>query len=153
MVPFKLEQQPVVEDRRDRKAVLVADHGVGQRADLQPPVPVGVVARQAGDFQPEQDPGPAYAHLRYQPLEPFPVGGRGTGLALIDIDSDHLLGPPALRGSVAVIVMVVSTAGHESTYRSDSGRCHSCAWRPGSAASGSPRRECQKWSRVVMQCR
>ena len=60
---FQPEQQPVVELARVIQAVLVADQGAGQRADLQQPVPVGVVAGQPGHFQAEHDPGPAHADV------------------------------------------------------------------------------------------
>ena len=39
------------------------------------------VAGQPRAFQPEHDPGPTQRHLGDQLLEPFPVLGRGTGLA------------------------------------------------------------------------
>ncbi len=91
------QQQAVVELARVIESVLVADQRAGQRADLQQPVPVGVVAGQPGDFQAEHDPGPPHPDLGDQMLEPFPVGGRGAGLALIHVDGDHLVGLPAQR--------------------------------------------------------
>jgi len=41
------EEEPVVELAGVVEAVLVADQRVGERADLQQPVPIGVVACQA----------------------------------------------------------------------------------------------------------
>ena len=73
---FEAEQQPVIELAGVIEPVLVADQGARQRADLQQPVPVGVVAGQAGDLQAEHDPGPAHADVGDQALEPFSVGGR-----------------------------------------------------------------------------
>ena len=89
------EQQPVVEVGRVIEAVLVADQRAGHGADLQQPVPVGVVAGQPGHLQAEHDPGPAHADLGDQALEAFPVGGRGAGLALVGVDDDDLLGWPS----------------------------------------------------------
>ena len=57
--PLQPEQQAVVEVRRIVDAVFVEDQGVGQRADLEQAVPVGRVARQARDLQPQHDPGAA----------------------------------------------------------------------------------------------
>ena len=114
---LEAEQQPVVEVGRVIEAVLVADQRAGQRADLQQPVPVGVVAGQPGHLQAEHDPGPAHADLGDQALEAVPVGGRGAGLALVGVDDDDLLGwpsparPPAgaARTGGAVDSVLVST--------------------------------------------
>src|SRR5213078_439968 len=83
--PLEAQQHPVVEGARVIKAVLVADQGAGHGADLQELMPVGVVAGQPGALQAQHDPGPAEGHLGDQLLEPFPVGGRGAGLALVDV--------------------------------------------------------------------
>ena len=82
------EQQPVVEVGRVIEPVLVADQRARHGADLQQPVPVGVVAGQPGDLQAQHDPGAAHADLGDQTLEAFPVGGRGAGLALVGVDGD-----------------------------------------------------------------
>jgi hypothetical protein len=95
---FQAQQKPVVELAGIIEAVFVADQCRGQRADLQQPVPVGVVAGQPGHFQAEHDPGPAHADLGDQVLDAFPVGGAGTGVALVDIDGDDLAARPAQRG-------------------------------------------------------
>ena len=89
------EQQPVVEIAGVVDAVLVADQCAGQGADLQQPVPVGVVPGQPGNLQAQHDAGVAHADLGDQPLEPFPVGGRRPGLALVGVDGDDLFGRPA----------------------------------------------------------
>ena len=94
---LQAEQQPVVEVGRVIQAVLVADQRARHGADLQQPVPVGVVAGQPGHLQTQHDPGPAHADLGDQALEALPVGGRGAGLALVGIDGDDVLGRPAQR--------------------------------------------------------
>ena len=59
-----------------------------ERADLQQPVPVGRVARQARDLQPQHDPGAAHADLGDQLLEALAVHRRGARLAEIGVDDD-----------------------------------------------------------------
>ena len=97
IVPLRPSSSRSLNSPRVIEPVLVADQRAGQRADLQQPVPVGVVAGQPGDLQAEHDPGPAHADLGDQALEPFPVGGRRAGLALVDVDDDDLVGGPAQR--------------------------------------------------------
>ena len=94
---LQAEQQPVVEVGRVIQPVLVADQRARHGADLQQPVPVGVVAGQPGHLQAQHDPGAAHADLGDQPLEALPVGGAGPGLALIGVDGDDRLGFPAQR--------------------------------------------------------
>ena len=75
MVPLRPQQQPVIEVGRIIEPILVADQRRGHGADLQQPVPVGVVAGQPGDLQTQHDPGPAHADVGDQTLKSFPVGG------------------------------------------------------------------------------
>jgi hypothetical protein len=69
-------------------------------------VPVGGVAGQPGAFQAEHDPGPAEGHLGDQLLEAFPVGGGGSGLALVDVDHGDLVGVPAEADRLAAQVVL-----------------------------------------------
>ena len=103
---FHAEQEPVVEVARVVEAVFVADQRAGHPAELEELVPVGAVAGQAGAFQPEDDPGPPEGHLGDQLLEPFPVGGAGAGLALVDVDHGDLGGGPAQRDRLAAQVVL-----------------------------------------------
>ena len=95
IVPFRPSSSRSLKSHGVIEAVLVADQRGGQGADLQQPVPVGVVAGQSGHLQAEHDPGPAHADLGDQTLEAFPVRGRGPGVALVAVDDDDLLGRPA----------------------------------------------------------
>jgi hypothetical protein len=89
------QQKPVVEARRIVDAVFIEDQGVGKGANLQKALPVGIVARQPGDFQPHHDSGMPHADVADQPLKPLAPGRRRSGLTLIAIDDDDLLVAPA----------------------------------------------------------
>ena len=52
---LETEQQPVVEQRGMIDAVGIADQRVGQAAEIEQAVPIGVVAGQAGDLEAEHD--------------------------------------------------------------------------------------------------
>jgi hypothetical protein len=107
---FHAEQHAVVEVGRVVEAVLVADQRAGQPADLEQAVPVGVVSGQARAFQAEHDPGPAHADLGDEALEPFPVGCRRAGVALVDVDDGDLLGAPA-QGDGPAFQVVLAQGG------------------------------------------
>ena len=91
------EHEPVVVQPRVIDPVGVGDQRVGQRAQIQQPVPVGVAPRQPRDLDPEHDPDPPEPDLGDQPLEAVaPVGALGRP-ALVLVDHDHLRGVPAER--------------------------------------------------------
>src|SRR5207302_1296051 len=52
---LQTKQQAIVKQRRMVDAVAIADKGVGNAAQLQQAIPVGIVPRQAGDFQAKHD--------------------------------------------------------------------------------------------------
>jgi hypothetical protein len=104
--PLEAQQQPVVEAAGVVEAVLIADQGAGQAAQLQELVPVGVVAGQPGALQAEHDPGPAQRHLGDQLLEALPVGVRRAGVALVDVDDGELVRRPAQRDRLAAQVVL-----------------------------------------------
>ena len=103
---FHAQQEPVVEVARVVEAVFVADQRAGHAAQFQELVPVGGVSGQPGAFQAEHDPGAAEGHFGDQLLEPFPVGGGGAGLALVDVDHGDLAGGPAQRDRLAAQVVL-----------------------------------------------
>src|SRR6266545_679876 len=72
---LEAQHQPVVERAGVIQPVAVADQGVGQGAQVQQPIPVGVVAGQAGDLKTQHQPDVAEGDLGGQPGEPRPLGG------------------------------------------------------------------------------
>jgi len=77
-------------------------------ADLDELLPVGVKSRgQPGAFQAEgRLPARPREDLGDQVLEPGPVGGAGTGAALVDIDDVDFVFGPAERDRAAFQVVL-----------------------------------------------
>src|SRR5659263_97398 len=102
-----------------RRTGIVEDQRLGQRADLEQPVPVGVVPRQPGDLEADDDAGLAHADVGDEPLEAFPALGAGAGAAQVIVDDDDLVGGTAERhGPAAQRVLAVGGGGVLSTWRS-----------------------------------
>ena len=95
------QQKPIVEARGIVHAVLVEDERVGEGADLQQPVPVGTVSRQARDLEPHDDAGPTQTDLAHQALETLAPRRRSARLSLVAVDDDDLLIAPAEGGCAA----------------------------------------------------
>lgn len=91
------EQEPIVEVARVVDAVFVEDERVGQRADLEEPVPVGGVAREARDLEAEHNARAPHADFADELLEAFAIGGRRAGLAEVGVDDVDALDRPAER--------------------------------------------------------
>ncbi len=94
---FQAKHEAVVEVTRVIDAVRVGDQRVGQRAQIQQLVPVGVVAGQPADLDAEDDADPAQADVGDQILESFPRGRFRTGTAQVGVDHPHLMRVPAQR--------------------------------------------------------
>src|SRR5271157_6171401 len=101
-------------------AVAISDQGVGDAAEIEQAIPVGIVARNAGDFEAEHDAGVAERYFRGHACEPGTLGESGAGQAQVFVDGDHLfLGPTELlrlleqsiltRGGLAVDSRLYST--------------------------------------------
>ena len=85
---FETQQEAIIEVRWIIHAVFIENERVGQSADLQQPVPVGGVSRQAGNFQAKHDASFAQADFGDQLLKAFPIHSRGAGLPEIGVDDD-----------------------------------------------------------------
>jgi hypothetical protein len=96
---FESEQKPVIEVTGIIKSVLIQDQCCAQGADLQQPVPIGAVARQARDLQSHHNAGLAHSHFGDKLLKAFALGGGSTRLTLIAIDDFDALGRPTQRES------------------------------------------------------
>ena len=71
---LQAKHQPVVERPRVIQAIAVADQRVGDGAQVQQPIPVGVVAGQAADLQAQHQPDVAEGDLGGQTGKPRTVG-------------------------------------------------------------------------------
>src|SRR6266446_8177069 len=60
-------------------------------------MPVSRIARQAGHFQSQYDPGSTQADLCNQPLKTFPIGRRSSRLSKVGINDDDPILWPAQR--------------------------------------------------------
>jgi hypothetical protein len=78
---LQAEHEPVVEVAWVIDAVSVGDQRVGQRAQMQQPIPVGVVTGQPTDLDAEHDPDPAQTDIGNQFLEPLPRARLSAGAA------------------------------------------------------------------------
>jgi hypothetical protein len=98
---FQAQQQTIVEQRRVVDAIIVADQCVGDAAEFQQAIPVGVVAGQARDLEAQNDSHVGQRHFAGQRSEAGALVGTGAGQPEVFIDDDHLLsGPTQLAGFV-----------------------------------------------------
>ena len=91
------QHESVVEIGRVIDAVGVGDQGVGDRAQIQQLIPVGVVAGQPRHLDAQHDPDLAQPDVGDQLLEPDPPLGLRPGAAQVSVDHHHLVGRPAQR--------------------------------------------------------
>ena len=109
--PLQPEQEPVVEVAGVVDPVLVQDERLGERADLQKPVPIGRVARQPRDLQAHDDARAPRADLRHPLLKAAAVA-LGAGLAEIAVNHVNALGrPPERHGLLAQGVLARRALG------------------------------------------
>ncbi len=92
---FEPEDEAVVEQRGVVDSVGIADQGIRHGAQVEEPVPVGVIARQARDLKAEHDAHPGEGDLRGQPREARALGGPGAREAQILVDDRDLFAMPA----------------------------------------------------------
>ena len=92
--PLQSQHQAVVEISGVIHPVGVGDQRVGDRAQVQQLIPVGVVTGQPRHLNAQHDPHPAQTDIGDQLLEPDPPRGLRPGAAQISIDHHHLMGRP-----------------------------------------------------------
>jgi hypothetical protein len=93
--PLQAQYEAVVERAGMVEAVTVADEGVGDAAEVEQAVPVGVVAGETRDLQPEHEPDLAQRDLGRQAREPGAGSEPGAGDTQILVDHHHLVASPA----------------------------------------------------------
>src|SRR6516225_6615708 len=80
-------------------AVAVSDQSVGDTAEIKQAIPVGIVARHAGDFEAEYDANMAERHFCDHAGEPRALSKSRAGHTQVFVDDDHLFfGPTQLVG-------------------------------------------------------
>ena len=92
---FQAQHQPVVEQSGVINPVGIADQRVGDPAQVEEPIPVGIVTRQARDFQPEHDADQAERDFRDHARKAGTVGEAGTGDAKIFVKDLDLRARPS----------------------------------------------------------
>jgi len=61
---FQSEDQAIIEKSRMTDSVAISDQRIGHAAQIEQAIPVGVVTRQPGNFQPQHDAHVAQSHFR-----------------------------------------------------------------------------------------
>src|ERR671929_463274 len=69
---LQAKQEPIIEEPRVIDAIGIADEGIGETAEIQQTVPIGVVAGEAGELEAEDD-----ADMAQRGLRGGPGGGPG----------------------------------------------------------------------------
>ena len=92
---LQAEQQAVVKVPRVVEPVLIEDERVGECAQLEQPMPIGGVARQARDLQAQHYPHASQADFSHQPLEALAIRGARCGLPQIAVDHHDAIERPA----------------------------------------------------------
>src|SRR6266567_79331 len=92
---LETEQQSIVEHRGMIDAVGIANEGVGEAAEIEQAIPIGIVAGEAGDFEAEHDPDMAEGDFGGEPGEAIALDDAGTGKPEVFVDNDDLLRRPA----------------------------------------------------------
>src|ERR671936_1725578 len=83
---LQAEEKMIVVLPRIVDAIFIDDQSVGERTDLDEPVPVAAGARQAGRLQTEDRSGRAQTDLGHEHLEAIATSDRGPRMGLILID-------------------------------------------------------------------
>ena len=88
------EQEAIIEEGGMIDAVGVADQGIGEAAQLDEAMPIGVVARQARDLEPQHEADVGERDFGGQPGEARSRDKAGAGESEVLIDDDDAIGGP-----------------------------------------------------------
>ena len=104
---FQSQHQAIVKKRRMVETVAISDQSVGHAAQIEQAIPIGIVARQAGDFETEQDSHMAENNFGGHMCEPGTLHNAGTGETKIFVNDDHLFfGQPSSQAFSIKAVMI-----------------------------------------------
>src|SRR5262249_31509078 len=95
---LEAEQQSIVKHRWVINAVGIADERVGEAAEIEQAIPIGVVAGEARDLKTEHDPHMPKRDFRREARKAAAFDATGAGDAKRFVDDDDLLCRPAKRG-------------------------------------------------------
>src|SRR5450759_1960936 len=76
---LKPEHQTVVEKRRVIKSIAIADQRVSQAAEIEQPIPIGIIAGEAGDFEPQDNTNSSESDFGGEASEAGALGDTGAG--------------------------------------------------------------------------
>jgi hypothetical protein len=92
--------------------IFIQDQRIGERTDLQQPVPVRRVPRQSGNLKTQHDASSPKAHFSHQSLKAFPVGGRCPRQTQITInDDDAIFRPTECQCPLAQSILALGALG------------------------------------------
>ena len=79
------------------KPISIADQGIGHATEVEQAIPVGIIARQTGDFQTQNHPDMTQGDFGGQLDKAGTLCRTGAGKAEILVDDDDLIARPAER--------------------------------------------------------
>jgi hypothetical protein len=77
--------------------IAIADERIGETAEIEQAVPIGIVAREAGHFEAEHDADMSEHDFCGEMSEAAALDDAGAGQAEVFVDYDDLLRRPAKR--------------------------------------------------------
>src|SRR3984893_17068701 len=95
--PFQAEKEPVIEVRGIIHTVLIPYQAAGESAQLEQPLPIGVVARQTRNLEPQNDTGVTQCDFTDQVLKSLTVLGMLCRETQILVDDVNVLVRPTER--------------------------------------------------------
>lgn len=110
--PLQPQEQPVVVKPGVIDTVGVSDQRVGQSAQVEQPIPVGIAPGQAGDLDSQDDPDFPQADIGHQPLEALaPVRALGRQPEITVDHDDVARGPAEGDGAVDKLILTLQALG------------------------------------------